>query len=118
MAVQSKLRLSVYKSEQKDKAEPFDVEEVLQEMPREQREALWRRLASLLQDVLLEFPTERWEGRREEEGMQEEPTTDSVSKRISSLTPCLVFVSDIIRILRTRCMQSTPMLIFVISHCF
>lgn len=112
MAVQSKLRLSVYKSEQKDKAEPFDVEEVLQEMPREQREALWRRLASLLQDVLLEFPTERWEGRREE------PTADSVSKRISSLTPCLVFVSDIIRILRTRCMQSTPMLIFVISHCF
>uniref|UniRef100_A0A3P8N6D9 Non-SMC condensin II complex, subunit G2 n=1 Tax=Astatotilapia calliptera TaxID=8154 RepID=A0A3P8N6D9_ASTCA len=75
----------------KDKAEPFDVEEVLQEMPREQREALWRRLASLLQDVLLEFPTERWEGRREEEGMQEEPTADSVSKRISSLTPCLVF---------------------------
>lgn len=108
MAVQSKLRLSVYKSEQKDKAEPFDVEEVLQEMPREQREALWRRLASLLQDVLLEFPTERWEG------TQEEPTADSVSKRISSLTPCLVFVSDIIRILRTRCVQSTPMLIFVI----
>lgn len=108
MAVQSKLRLSVYKSEQKDKAEPFDVEEVLQEMPREQREALWRRLASLLQDVLLEFPTERWEG------TQEEPTVDSVSKRISSLTPCLVFVSDIIRILRTRCVQSTPMLIFVI----
>lgn len=118
MAVQSKLCLSVYKSEQKDKAEPFDVEEVLQEMPREQRGALWRRLTSLLQDVLLEFPTERWEGRREEEGMQEEPTADSVSKRISSLTPCLVFVSDIIRILRTRCMQSTSMLIFVISHCF
>uniref|UniRef100_A0A3Q4HD65 Non-SMC condensin II complex, subunit G2 n=1 Tax=Neolamprologus brichardi TaxID=32507 RepID=A0A3Q4HD65_NEOBR len=66
-----------------DKAEPFDVEEVLQEMPREQREALWRRLASLLQDVLLEFPTERGEGRGEEGGMQEEPTADSVSKRIN-----------------------------------
>lgn len=61
----------------KDKAEPFDVEEVLQEMPREQREALWRRLASLLRDILLEFPPERWEGRGEEEDMQEEPTADS-----------------------------------------
>uniref|UniRef100_A0A3Q0SAQ6 Non-SMC condensin II complex, subunit G2 n=1 Tax=Amphilophus citrinellus TaxID=61819 RepID=A0A3Q0SAQ6_AMPCI len=62
-----------------DKTEPFDVEEVVHEMPREQREALWRRLASLLQDVLLKLPPERWdEGREEEEGMQEEPAADSV----------------------------------------
>ncbi|XP_026217742.1 condensin-2 complex subunit G2 isoform X2 [Anabas testudineus] len=45
----------------KDTAEPFDVEEVVQEMPRDQREALWGRLASLLQDILLELPPERWE---------------------------------------------------------
>ncbi|XP_069015631.1 condensin-2 complex subunit G2 [Embiotoca jacksoni] len=45
----------------KDKAEPYDVEEVVQEMPRDQRGALWGRLSLLLQDVLLELPPERWE---------------------------------------------------------
>ncbi|XP_076017161.1 condensin-2 complex subunit G2 [Genypterus blacodes] len=44
----------------RDKADPFDMEEVVQEMPREQRETLWSRLASLLQDILLESPPERW----------------------------------------------------------
>ncbi|XP_047468058.1 condensin-2 complex subunit G2 [Mugil cephalus] len=56
----------------KDKTEPFDVEEVVQEMPRDQRETLWGRLGSLLQDVLLESPPERWEENRVED-MQEEP---------------------------------------------
>ncbi|XP_068160430.1 condensin-2 complex subunit G2 [Antennarius striatus] len=45
----------------KDKTDPFDVEEVVQEMPRDQRQTLWRKLASLLQDVLQELPPERWE---------------------------------------------------------
>ncbi|XP_068604177.1 condensin-2 complex subunit G2 [Brachionichthys hirsutus] len=45
----------------KDKTEPFDVEEVLQEMPSGQRQSLWRKLASLLQDVLQELPPDRWE---------------------------------------------------------
>ncbi|XP_067341992.1 condensin-2 complex subunit G2 [Channa argus] len=44
----------------KDTAEPFDVEEVVQEMQRGQREALWGRLATLLEGVLLESPPERW----------------------------------------------------------
>lgn len=51
----------------------------MQEMPRAQREALWGRLASLLQDVLLELPPERWDKGREEEGMEEEPAADPVS---------------------------------------
>uniref|UniRef100_A0A3Q1FKQ8 Non-SMC condensin II complex, subunit G2 n=1 Tax=Acanthochromis polyacanthus TaxID=80966 RepID=A0A3Q1FKQ8_9TELE len=59
----------------KDKTEPFDVEEVVQEMARDQREALWGRLASLLQDVLLELPPERWE-EGGDEGMQEQPAAD------------------------------------------
>ncbi|XP_040921195.1 condensin-2 complex subunit G2 isoform X2 [Toxotes jaculatrix] len=59
----------------KDKAEPFDVEEVVQEMPRDQREALWGRLASLLQDVLEELPPERWAEDREE-GMEVESAKD------------------------------------------
>ncbi|XP_022622896.1 condensin-2 complex subunit G2 isoform X1 [Seriola dumerili] len=59
----------------KNKAEPFDVEEVVQEMPRHQREALWAKLASLLQDVLQELPPERWEENREE-GMEVESAQD------------------------------------------
>uniref|UniRef100_A0A3P8TFG6 Non-SMC condensin II complex, subunit G2 n=1 Tax=Amphiprion percula TaxID=161767 RepID=A0A3P8TFG6_AMPPE len=55
----------------KDKTEPFDVEEVVQEMARDQREAMWGRLASLLQDILLELPPERWE-EGGDEGMQEQ----------------------------------------------
>ncbi|XP_061522530.1 condensin-2 complex subunit G2 [Phycodurus eques] len=44
----------------KDKTDPFDAEEVIQEMSRDQREALWGKLASLLRDFLLEVPPERW----------------------------------------------------------
>ncbi|KAM9839257.1 condensin-2 complex subunit G2 [Aulostomus maculatus] len=59
----------------KDKADPFDVEEVVQEMSRDQREGLWERLASLLRDTLLELPPERWE-EGGEEGMVEESSVD------------------------------------------
>ncbi|XP_053268370.1 condensin-2 complex subunit G2 isoform X1 [Pleuronectes platessa] len=60
----------------KDKAEPFDVEEVVQEMSRDQREALWGRLDSLLQRFLQELPPERWEEAREEDGGDVELTLD------------------------------------------
>ncbi|XP_041669666.1 condensin-2 complex subunit G2 isoform X1 [Cheilinus undulatus] len=56
----------------KDKAEPFDVEEVLQEITRDQRQTLWAKLASLLQDVLQELPEEE----RREEGMELESAAD------------------------------------------
>lgn len=74
--VVSVLPLSI--AEQKDKTEPFDVEEVVQEMPRVQRQTLWGKLASLLQDVLQELPPERWEEDREE-GMEVESAVDPVS---------------------------------------
>lgn len=67
-------RAPVCTVEQKDTAEPFDVEEVVQEMPRDQRETLWGRLASLLQDILLELPAECWE-----EDMEVESAADPVS---------------------------------------
>lgn len=72
-------------AEQNDKADPFDVEEVVQEMPRNQRQALWERLASLLQDVLQELPPERWEEVREE-GMEVESAKDPVSLPAISFT--------------------------------
>ncbi|XP_035513076.1 condensin-2 complex subunit G2 [Morone saxatilis] len=59
----------------KDKADPFDVEEVVQEMPRDQRQTLWGKLASLLHDLLQELPPERWEEGREE-GMDVESAAD------------------------------------------
>lgn len=67
--------------EQKDTAEPFDVEEVVQEMPRDQRETLWGRLVSLLQDILLELPAERWE-----ENMEVESAADLVSLFVTLCT--------------------------------
>nr|XP_046227928.1 condensin-2 complex subunit G2 isoform X2 [Scatophagus argus] len=59
----------------KDKTEPFDVEEVVQEMPRDQRQTLWGKLASFLQDVLQELPPDRWEEDRGE-GMEVESAVD------------------------------------------
>uniref|UniRef100_A0A3P8TEB1 Non-SMC condensin II complex, subunit G2 n=1 Tax=Amphiprion percula TaxID=161767 RepID=A0A3P8TEB1_AMPPE len=67
-----------------DKTEPFDVEEVVQEMARDQREAMWGRLASLLQDILLELPPERWE-EGGDEGMQEQSAADPVSLSVYAL---------------------------------
>lgn len=57
-------------AEQKDRSDPFDIEEVMEEMSKNQREALWLKLASLLRDVLLEMPPERWE-----EAMDVEPVS-------------------------------------------
>ncbi|CAJ1082067.1 condensin-2 complex subunit G2 isoform X1 [Xyrichtys novacula] len=59
----------------RDKTEPFDVEEVMQEMPQNQRQTLWEKLASLLEDVLQRLPPEQWEKPREE-GMEVESATD------------------------------------------
>ena len=72
--------------EQKDKTEPFDVEEVVQEMAREQRQSLWERLASLLQDVLQELPPEHWD-----EGMEVESPVDPVSFTVCAI--CTVVIN-------------------------
>ncbi|CAL8292272.1 unnamed protein product [Lota lota] len=57
----------------KDETEPFDVEEVLQELPQDRREALWSRLLVLLQRVLLDRPPEGWES-----GPGQEPGPEAV----------------------------------------
>ncbi|KAJ8376789.1 hypothetical protein SKAU_G00073690 [Synaphobranchus kaupii] len=44
----------------KDNADPFDLEEVLQELQKGQKEVLWERLTRLLVDVLAMFPIEGW----------------------------------------------------------
>ncbi|XP_047185825.1 condensin-2 complex subunit G2 isoform X1 [Scophthalmus maximus] len=74
----------------KDKVEPFDVEEVVQEMPRDQRETLWGRLASLLQHFLQELPPERWE-KGSEEGMEVESAEDP--KRVMAVVDGVTLVA-------------------------
>ncbi|XP_029482637.1 condensin-2 complex subunit G2-like isoform X1 [Oncorhynchus nerka] len=51
----------------KDTAEPFDLDEVLQELPKGQREALWARLVTLLCDQLAAFAPEHWDAGLEED---------------------------------------------------
>lgn len=63
----------------------------MQEMPREQRQTLWGKLAALLQDVLQELPPERWGEGRQEEGMDVETAADPVSSAVSICTHCREF---------------------------
>ncbi|XP_066544086.1 condensin-2 complex subunit G2 isoform X2 [Amia ocellicauda] len=44
----------------KDSTDPFDLVELLQELPEKQKEQLWEKLARLLTDTLQGFPMEKW----------------------------------------------------------
>lgn len=46
---------------QKDASDPFNLNELLDELSRKQKEELWQRLKNLLTDVLLESPVDRWQ---------------------------------------------------------
>ncbi|XP_038829154.1 condensin-2 complex subunit G2-like isoform X1 [Salvelinus namaycush] len=60
----------------KDTAEPFDLDEVLQELPKGQREALWARLVTLLCDQLAAFAPEHWDAGLEEDNDMEVVSPD------------------------------------------
>ncbi|XP_061443239.1 condensin-2 complex subunit G2 isoform X2 [Rhineura floridana] len=45
----------------KDAADPFDLNELFQELSRKQKEALWEKLTQLLGQVLVEDPIEEWQ---------------------------------------------------------
>lgn len=45
----------------KDSSDPFDLNELLQELPRKQKEELWERLKNLVRAVLLDNPVEGWQ---------------------------------------------------------
>ncbi|XP_069770833.1 condensin-2 complex subunit G2 isoform X3 [Narcine bancroftii] len=45
----------------KNKSDPFDLNELLQEFPRKQKVLLWKQLKTLLTDVLLDNPVENWQ---------------------------------------------------------
>lgn len=46
---------------QKNTLEPFDLNELLQELPRKQKEVLWEKLTHLLKETLVEKPVETWQ---------------------------------------------------------
>lgn len=46
---------------QKDTFDPFNLNELLQELPRKQKEVLWERLTQLLTETLIEKPVETWQ---------------------------------------------------------
>lgn len=73
---------------QKDRAEPFDLDEVLQELPKGQREALWARLVTLLCDQLAAFAPEHWDAGLEEDKQDndmEVVSPDRVSRVVTIL---------------------------------
>ncbi|NXJ98651.1 CNDG2 protein, partial [Corythaixoides concolor] len=45
----------------KNTFDPFDLNELLQELPRKQKEVLWERLTQLLTEILMENPVETWQ---------------------------------------------------------
>ncbi|XP_025147741.1 condensin-2 complex subunit G2 isoform X3 [Bubalus kerabau] len=54
-----------------DTSDPFNLNELIDELSRKQKEELWQRLKNLLVDVLLESPVEEWQA-------AEAPSEDSV----------------------------------------
>ncbi|NWQ76745.1 CNDG2 protein, partial [Columbina picui] len=46
---------------QKKTFDPFDLNELLQELPRKQKEVLWEKLSQLLTETLTESPVETWQ---------------------------------------------------------
>ncbi|XP_062981944.1 condensin-2 complex subunit G2 [Elgaria multicarinata webbii] len=62
-----------------DAADSFDLNELLQELSRKQKEALWEKLKHLLAQVLIEDPVEEWQRVREE--CDDDMETERAAKR-------------------------------------
>ncbi|XP_009276933.1 PREDICTED: condensin-2 complex subunit G2 [Aptenodytes forsteri] len=50
-----------YTQNPKNTFDPFDLNELLQELPKKQKEVLWERLTQLLTETLMENPVETWQ---------------------------------------------------------
>ncbi|XP_046880191.1 condensin-2 complex subunit G2 [Hypomesus transpacificus] len=59
-----------------DATEPFDLDEVVQEVSKKQREALWDRLATLLRGTMADFPPDRWNAEDRDDAMEVEVPPD------------------------------------------
>uniref|UniRef100_A0A4W3HXY6 Non-SMC condensin II complex subunit G2 n=1 Tax=Callorhinchus milii TaxID=7868 RepID=A0A4W3HXY6_CALMI len=70
----------------KNNSDPFDLNELLQELSRKQKEQLWERLKTLLTDVLLEIPVENWQQNDEDSDDEVEMEGRQVMTVISGVT--------------------------------
>lgn len=52
---------------QKKTFDRFDLNELLEELPRKQKEVLWERLMQLLTECLMENPVETWQRIKDDE---------------------------------------------------
>lgn len=70
---------------QKDTFDPFNLNELLQELSRKQKEILWERLRHLLKETLMEKPVETWqrvEDAESNDGMEVESAPEMVKKHV------------------------------------
>lgn len=88
---------------QKDTSEPFDLDEVLQELPKGQREALWARLVTLLCDQLAAFAPEHWDAGLEEDNDMEVVSQDRVSRVVT-----ILHLRDTVLMLGKKCVMLSP----------
>nr|XP_056713102.1 condensin-2 complex subunit G2 [Euleptes europaea] len=79
----------------KDAADSFDLNELLQELSRKQKEALWETLKCLLTQVLVDDPVEEWQriGEECEDGMEMEgaPKKDQTTCVIQGVATVVTF---------------------------
>ncbi|KAG8506100.1 Condensin-2 complex subunit G2 [Galemys pyrenaicus] len=66
----------------KDASDPFSLAELLDELSRKQKEALWQRLRSLLTAVLLESPVDGWPADAQREGGMDAEHTSQMKNNI------------------------------------
>uniref|UniRef100_UPI00398EB370 condensin-2 complex subunit G2 isoform X2 n=1 Tax=Pristiophorus japonicus TaxID=55135 RepID=UPI00398EB370 len=84
----------------KNNSDPFDLNELLQEFPRKQKEELWERLKTLLTDVLLDSPVENWQqhGEDSDDEMEVEGALDvknlSVISGVTEVVAASIHVVD------------------------
>uniref|UniRef100_A0A8C7RID1 Non-SMC condensin II complex, subunit G2 n=1 Tax=Oncorhynchus mykiss TaxID=8022 RepID=A0A8C7RID1_ONCMY len=83
----------------KDTTEPFDLEEVLQELPKVQREALWARLVTLLCDQLVAFPPAQWDAGIEEDNDMEMEVSPDLTHTISVLEGVTLVVTASVEVI-------------------
>ncbi|XP_075273602.1 condensin-2 complex subunit G2 [Opisthocomus hoazin] len=63
----------------KNPFDPFDLNELLQELPRKQKEVLWERLTQLLTETLMDNPVETWQ-RNEDSESNEDMEVETVAE--------------------------------------
>ncbi|NWX20327.1 CNDG2 protein, partial [Aegotheles bennettii] len=54
----------------KNTFDPFNLDELLQELPRKQKEILWEKLRQLLTEILMENPVETWQRTEDNDDME------------------------------------------------